>query len=1642
MRSNLSDHRVDIFGAKHILFVTLLGLALMAASVSAACSPGPGEFCFQIPDQPTCTGAGCTWTPPNYIYRGTTVNSSTGQAIILVNVTASTPSFFKFAAQMGMDLSAMNCKIDEVSNLTDINGNFSLNVSTLGALNPASSCQFQGGMYPITITARMYDDVGNVTFLTKEVMQPRDRSMMPAQAPDLKLFMSPAANLFIRPMWKTEYFGAADSAAGNCTFEIQVYDNKTKTQLSFEQAINLSIEDGGWKHIVLPANRTYMVTMMTFSSAPGCAPVEGPPGAEFVASPPQSFIYDTSIAASYGATKTIYTEPMLNWTAVQINGTISMPAGEHADVVGLVAHVVQSAAPYGHGLGQGMISPQTDALARDTGAYNFSLPGSATLQYILEASAYNATTNTWYVGYKQIVTSTGPQIADFTLYPALGRASVASNAFNDLNKSIMNFTFHDSGNANRSTDRAGDMKLTVSYPDGTSIDWMLFSDSGSVLQMPIPLYANITYNAFSPSYAPRKGTLNYTDLLGYNSTGNIPIYFKSFDMKPPDGGSFVNTPFMYFFKYEAACNAPVVSSLQDLTAHPCYLNGPFPAIGFFPDMAATVEKVNLIMITPTSPPIMNMYVGVELVETGPPDIEYFESAIDTITTGANIENIWKFGSKAPAIYDYSLVGVPVNMSQLNARAGFTSKIPMLYDDNWNMVWNGSLPANENATNIPSDFSDYPKDFFNASSPMACTASYTPGTTYCYYNESVQMVWWRFEHFTGVAPGYTGSAGDSPNVTLNTPLNLTYTSNPAVLFNFTAWDPDIAPADQENLTCYLWMSTNICDDVYSIAAPPNVTQNNTATSMYRTITSMYDGCYEWYVNCTDGFGNAGWPASRRLYVDTWNATTSVGHSATTWYTSATMNITFTCTDPTAAGTPSGCNATYYRYIGTTGWTAWTALDTSSLTVGADLPYEGNLTYQYYSLDKTQNNESIYLDAAQTTNVLWDKTTPVVTAYSYPSQTNGTDPYANYSHFNVTAVDASDEALSCILYVDDIARASNLTVRNNTATNMTSAGIQLAAGTHTWNVTCSDRAGHSNSTAMRTIAIDGVAPATSVVCNGAACSQTSWYSSDVTLNFTCTDTGVAGCSVVGYAVTGVASWTGVSASGAGYLLSSEGNNTVYYNSTDAFGNVEATNTLNILIDKGAPGVTANAPAHYSNTSSTSFSANFTAVDAVSSAMICSLMLDGTTAQTGITAPNNTAVQATTQTVAEGGHYWNVTCADLTGLTNSTSIRNFTMDATAPSVSAVISPSLTVNNTYVLLNVTVTDTTVTHGQFTLTKPDTTAVTADLSVGSTNRLYNRTYVDQNGTYSVTFNITDAVGLQTITSSYSFAVKQPVQVVINVTNSTGSSGGVIVEFVDPATNQTINSTSSTTSNTTQPATAQLNIKITDTATNVSFLLPVNTNSDVSFAPTAQKENASLAAAPTGVNASIVQMFSPNVSVAATAYLSFNYSQYGYSDTAAASLKAYKCSSYNSTAGVCSGSWTELTRTSLNTGTKIVTFEIGTTFSTFLVGLYTAPATSDTGGEDITRTSPWGPSIQDTGEKEETPLEEAPEAPELVSEEEAPPAPPTVPVKEPEKAPPAVATVEAPPYMIVGVVICVLVLVGVFYYAVGSGAKPKAKSRN
>lgn len=387
------------------------------------------------------------------------------------------------------------------------------------------------------------------------------------------------------------------------------------------------------------------------------------------------------------------------------------------------------------------------------GSFNISLPGTMTnLSMLLFATAYNATSNTYYGGFRNIsLNYSSAPVTNFNFTLLLGNpvnvtledAGCGECTIN-VTTARLPFQLKNSTGANISA--FAHVEIKVSYPNVSTFSWMEDveqSDNGSFAIPALSGYGLSKINVFTQNYAPLKTKKTASQL----SSQPVLINLTHFD---PGAINESEAPqiFIDMLKSTPECDTPYPP--EGCSLMPSELNesqfDPFKIVLGGGKISLRMRSNNNITVH---------YKNVDMLASGPPDA-MFDTNSNQSQSGATLEEAWRFGSKGPEIYDEVLIGIPLN-SSANAN-NVSVKIWKLYDDDWNEIWNASMDLSQ----IPSDYNDFNTTWFITG--MKCSTGNQNAD--CYVNTTDKVVWVKIPHFSGIGPQISSETVGNVTVTLS------------------------------------------------------------------------------------------------------------------------------------------------------------------------------------------------------------------------------------------------------------------------------------------------------------------------------------------------------------------------------------------------------------------------------------------------------------------------------------------------------------------------------------------------------------------------------------------------------------------------------------------------------------------------------------------------------------------------------------------------------------------------------------------------------------------------------------------------------------------------------------------------------------
>ncbi|HME50664.1 MAG TPA: fibronectin type III domain-containing protein, partial [Candidatus Lokiarchaeia archaeon] len=322
---------------------------------------------------------------------------------------------------------------------------------------------------------------------------------------------------------------------------------------------------------------------------------------------------------------------------------------------------------------------------------------------------------------------------------------------------------------------------------------------------------------------------------------------------------------------------------------------------------------------------------------------------------------------------------------------------------------------------------------------------------------------------------------------------------------------------------------------------------TVYSAQFTLGSFANGTHVISYNSTDNVGNVEVTKTITMKLDKNAPTTTASYTAAYTPNFVNASTTFTLSAVDAGTKESGVAKIGYK-VDSGLWTTYSA----AFNLGSYI--NGTHVISYNSTDNVGN-----VEVTKTITVKLDKNVPTTTASYVPAY--APNFVIGTTTFTMSAVDGGtkESGVAKIGYKVD----SGLWTTYSAAFNLGS----YANGTHVIYYNATDNVGNVEATKFITVKLDKLAPTT--VMNYTAVFAPNFVNGSTTFKLVASDGLGSGITKTSYKVD-TGAWTVYSAQ---FTLGSYANGThmIYYNSTDNVGNVEATKSLYIKLDKNAPTTT---------------------------------------------------------------------------------------------------------------------------------------------------------------------------------------------------------------------------------------------------------------------------------------------------------------------------------------------------------------------------------------------------------------------------------------------------------------------------------------
>ncbi|MBI4095480.1 MAG: PGF-pre-PGF domain-containing protein [DPANN group archaeon] len=300
------------------------------------------------------------------------------------------------------------------------------------------------------------------------------------------------------------------------------------------------------------------------------------------------------------------------------------------------------------------------------------------------------------------------------------------------------------------------------------VRFMLETDAAGFAAFPFFANESAKIRVYTPGYAPRE-FLIAADNVAANASINLTMTeFRpsrpgpaSSEHRGTIAGAGIEDVRFQIMSANATCDV-----ITTLATDGCVLASgstirdinPFTALLYGDHASIRLRTSNGINIH---------YKSVDLLNSGIPDAQA-DILPQELSSTANANRVFRLGSASPKNYQEVFVGIPYSTTSgqdnsIDDRESVNLSIPVLYDQNWNVVWNVSVngtPLQNSAAFNTTGFSDWNISMISNGTDGAggviCANDTGAGGTACLLNTTEKMVWIRLPHFTGGGLGLRGA----------------------------------------------------------------------------------------------------------------------------------------------------------------------------------------------------------------------------------------------------------------------------------------------------------------------------------------------------------------------------------------------------------------------------------------------------------------------------------------------------------------------------------------------------------------------------------------------------------------------------------------------------------------------------------------------------------------------------------------------------------------------------------------------------------------------------------------------------------------------------------------------------------------------
>ncbi|MFC1753477.1 Ig-like domain-containing protein [Thermoproteota archaeon] len=459
--------------------------------------------------------------------------------------------------------------------------------------------------------------------------------------------------------------------------------------------------------------------------------------------------------------------------------------------------------------------------------------------------------------------------------------------------------------------------------------------------------------------------------------------------------------------------------------------------------------------------------------------------------------------------------------------------------------------------------------------------------------------------------------------------------------------------------------------------PYATDNSTGNYVEATfnLTGLGEGTYQWNCLVYDVGENPAWAETNWSFTKDntppfINITYPPPNSS---IPNTTINFTWNVTDNLADNLT--CNLTIDGVVNVSNIISLEGVLTGYVVSGFD---EGGHYWNVTCWDGAGNTNT-----SVTNNFTVDVTLPNITLDGPPDGYDTTDPAINFT-WNVT--DNLDDNLTCNLTLNGVVSASGIPALDGALSSYFLTAIP--EDFYYWNVTCWDDAGNTKTSVTWNFTMNSEPP--NITLNYPP-DGSSLPNTTVVFNWTTTDIDVIACNLTVNGVVNVSDISVLSGVPKTYPVGVFSEGVHFWNVTcwDTVDHVNTSVTWNFTVDVTPPNLTLEGPIPGDRLPpEVTFTWNVT--DNLDDNLTCNLTVDGVVNASDISATSGANTSYLVTGFADGIHYWNVTCWDDAGNTNTSVTWNFSVDATPPAIDLNYPPDGTItSDRRIVFNWTATDT-----------------------------------------------------------------------------------------------------------------------------------------------------------------------------------------------------------------------------------------------------------------------------------------------------------------------------------------------------------------